>query len=162
MPVPTTPEPTTPEHRKAELAKEEDRAWSEFMGVVASLTEEQILVVGYDLAGGWSVKDLIAHIGCWLAEADCMLERIREGTYREDPLDTDARNREFFEANHDLAPGVVRAECSASRSRALIAWDALPEVTEPAEEWFTESTTRHYAEHLPSLVAWADELRSRR
>jgi hypothetical protein len=156
------PVPTAPDHRKAELAKEEDRAWSEFMRVVESLTDEQILVVGYDAAGGWSVKDLIAHIGCWLAEAESMLERIRAGTYRDDPLDLDAKNREFFEATHDLPAGVVRADCSASRSRALIAWDALPEVTEPAEEWFTESTTRHYAEHLPSLVAWAGELGSRR
>lgn len=153
---------TKPEQRKAELAKEEDHAWSEFLVVVEALTEEQILVAGYDPAGGWSVKDLIAHIGCWLAEADCMLERIREGTYRPEPLDLDAKNREFFGANHDLPLSVVRAECAASRSRALLAWDALPEVTEPAEEWFTESSTRHYTEHLPRLVAWAAELRSRR
>ena len=77
-------------------------------------------------------------------------------------LDLDAKNREFFEANHDLPLGVVRAECAAARSRALLAWAALPEVTEAAEEWFTESSTRHYAEHLPRLAEWADELRSRR
>ena len=35
------------------------------------------------------------------------------------------------------------------------------ELDSEAEEWFTESADRHYAEHQPRLEEWVGELRSR-
>ena len=59
---------------------------------------------------GWSAKDLIAHIGSWLAEAGMVLERIRFGTYQQEEIDIDAMNQAFYEAMHDVPFAVVRTQ----------------------------------------------------
>jgi hypothetical protein len=37
-------------------------------------------------------------------------------------------------------------------------WNALPTVTDLADEWFRESGEEHYAEDLPRLGQWVREL----
>ncbi|HEX2069897.1 MAG TPA: maleylpyruvate isomerase N-terminal domain-containing protein [Actinomycetota bacterium] len=145
---------------RIELARAEDAAWGYLMQLVSSLTPQQLEEPGYS-ADGWSVKDLMAHIAAWLAEATQVFEQIRYGTYRPERRDVDALNRRFYDANKDLPAPVVRAECAASRNRMLIEWSALPEVTVEASEWFVESGPEHYAEHLPRLKEWVRSLRSR-
>ncbi len=144
-----------------ELVVADDRAWARFLETVESLTEDQILEPGYDRTAGWSVKDLTAHIAFWMTEAANMLERIRLGTYRSEPLDTDAMNLLCFETNKDVPLPLVRAECFAAHTRMLQELDALPDVTPDAVEWFSESSFTHCAEHQPRLDEWAAELRSR-
>jgi Mycothiol maleylpyruvate isomerase N-terminal domain len=139
------------------MCSDEDRGWAEFIGTVESLSPAQLEMPGY-YPEGWSVKDLIAHIGSWQAEAGRILEQIRFCTFRHDPIDLDAMNREFFEANRDLPLAVVKAECWSARTRMLTAMNLLPEVTQDAEEWFVESGAEHYGEHLPRLREWAREL----
>ena len=146
---------------KAEMVQREDEAWARFEGVIESLTEEQAVEPGYYAVDGWSVKDLIAHVGSWMAEASNMLERMRFGTYAPDARDTDDLNKEFFEANRDLPLDVVRAECHSARTRILQEWDALPQLTTEAVEWFEESAAKHCAEHQPRLEEWAAELQTR-
>jgi hypothetical protein len=90
-----------------------------------------------------------------------MLERIRFGTYQPDTRDTDDLNKEFYEANRDLPLDLVRAECHSARARILQEWDALPEVTTEAVEWFEESAAKHCAEHQARLEEWAAELLAR-
>ncbi len=145
---------------RRELLAAEEVAWGEYMSLVSSLTPEQLEEPGYS-PDGWSVKDLIAHIGAWHAAATQILEQIRCGTYRDPRLDVDRINLEFYEANKDLPLNVVRAECAASRNRFLVEWDALPEASPEAEEWFRESGPEHMAEHLPRLREWTQHLRSR-
>ena len=95
---------------------------------------------------GWSVKDLVAHIGSWLAEAGAVLERIRFGTYRPEELDIDAMNRTFYDDMHDVAFADVRAQGIAARNQMLRAWRSLPE---EADRWIEEGRSEHYAQHLP-------------
>jgi hypothetical protein len=144
---------------KRELANQEDAAWAALCGLLESLVPEHTERPGYS-PEGWSVKDLVAHIGSWCAEAGRALEQIRFGTYVHEELDIDALNREFYEANQALPFPIVEAECVSARTRMLVEWNALPEVTAIAEEWFRESGEVHYGEHLPRLREWADELRS--
>jgi hypothetical protein len=146
---------------KRELQAEEDRAWTGFHGLIESLTPAQMEQSGY-FPEGWSVKDLMAHIGSWQAEAGQILEQIRMGTFRgDDDLDVDQLNAAFLEANHDLPLPIVRAEMYAARNRMLTEWSLLPEVTPKAEEWFVESGTGHYGEHGDRLRSWVEELRPR-
>src|SRR5262249_13708859 len=142
---------------KAELLAAEDAGWSEFRRILTSLSPDQIELTGY-FAEGWSVKDLIGHIGAWAAEAHCVLEQIRNDTFEDAPVDVDALNRRFFDANRDLPLPVVQAEAWAARTRMLTELWGLAEVTPRAESWFVESGAEHYAEHLPRLRAWAAEL----
>ncbi len=143
---------------RSELIAAGDARWTEMMAVFSSLTPEQLQARGYT-PDGWSVKDLLAHIGSWQAEAAQVLEQIHQGTYEKRRWDVDEMNRRFYKANSDLSLSIVKAECAASRNRMLVEWNDLPEVTPEAEEWFRESGPEHYAEHLPRLREWADELR---
>jgi hypothetical protein len=145
---------------KRELAAAEDRAFLEFDGLLESLTPAQMEEPGY-FPEGWSAKDLMAHIGSWQAEAGMVLQQIRNGTFRDEPVDVDEYNRRFYETNADVPLSVVRAEYHAARTRMLTEWNPLPEITPKALEWFVESGEEHYAEHLPRLREWVEELRSR-
>jgi len=145
---------------KRDLLAAEDVAWTEFLGLVESLTAEQMQEPGY-FAEGWSVKDLLGHIGGWQAETVQVLEQIRMGTYTPQRVDVDAFNLVFYKANRDLPLPVVRAESWSARNRMLEEWNALPELVPDAEEWFVESGSGHYAEHVERLRTWVSELSAR-
>lgn len=136
---------------------EEDRSWGELHRLVDSLPEDEVETPGY-FAEGWSAKDLVAHIGSWLAEAGVVLERIRFGTYRVDELDIDAMNRQFYDAMKDVPFVTVRAQAWVARSRMLRAWGAVPDDSPDADSWIRKAGPAHYSEHLPRLQEWAAKL----
>lgn len=136
----------------------EDAGWNELHALVDSLTPEQALRPGY-FPEGWSAKDLLGHIGSWLAEAGVILERIRVGSYRLGEIDVDAMNARFFEAMRDVPLGTVRAQAWSARTRMLQEWDALDELTDDARFWIAKAGAEHYDEHLPRLREWVAELR---
>ncbi len=143
---------------KRALLEKDDAAWAEFRSVFDGLTAEQAAEPGYN--GDWSVKDLVAHIGSWFAEAATMLEQMRMGTYEGERLDVDGLNKRWFETWRDQDLRTIKAELMAARARMLEEWDRLPEVDDEARRWFYESTIEHYDEHLPRLHEWAAELGS--
>jgi Mycothiol maleylpyruvate isomerase N-terminal domain len=143
--------------RTDDLMAEEDRLWTEVHELVDSLAAGAVEEPGY-FAEGWSAKDLIAHIGSWLAQAGVVLERIRFGTYRPDEIDVDAMNVAFYEANRDVAFADVRAQAFAARSQMLRAWRSLSRTSPEADRWISKAGPEHYAEHLPRLREWVLEL----
>src|SRR5438874_6304159 len=142
--------------RRSELMREEDAAWADLDPLLHSLAPEQMTTPG--VVGEWSVKDVMAHLASWWAEANAELERMRFGTFRLERRDIDEVNRRFYEANRDLDLGTVHAELYASRNKALEALWRLPELSPPAEEWFEESGPLHYAEHLPDLGRFVESV----
>jgi hypothetical protein len=140
-----------------ELSAEEDRLWTKLHDLVDSLPRDKVAEPGY-FDEGWSAKDLVAHIGSWLAEAGVVLERIRFGTYRAEEIDIDAMNRTFYDSMHDVAFPDVRAQAFTARSRMLRAWRSLPEASLEADRWITKAGPEHYVEHLPRLEEWVREL----
>jgi Mycothiol maleylpyruvate isomerase N-terminal domain len=146
---------------KRDLCRAEDDGWNEVNGLIESLTPEPMEEPGYYPDEGWSVKDLLAHLAAWMAEAARILTQVHYGTYLKRDLDVDAMNKEFYEANRDLPLSVVRAEAFASRNRMLAEFNAIDDVIPEAQDWFEESGPRHYQEHLPRLREWVQELRSR-
>jgi Mycothiol maleylpyruvate isomerase N-terminal domain len=140
-----------------ELMAQEDRLWAELHVLVDSLPPDEVQAPGY-FAEGWSAKDLVAHIGSWLAEAGVVLEQIRFGTYRPEELDIDAMNAQFYEAMKDASFATVRAQAWSARSRMLRAWAAVDDDTPEADRWIRKSGPEHYAEHLPRLREWVAEL----
>ncbi len=142
--------------RKRDLIELEDRAWAEFRALLARLSPDRVVVVGY--YEDWSVKDLMAHVGCWMAEAARVLEQVRAGTYSGWDHDSEELNREWWEVWRDADLDTVRAELHASRARMLDEWDRLPRIDQVADEWFRESGHQHHQEHLPRLREWVAEL----
>ena len=144
-----------------ELLAEEDEGWAELRRLVNSLSADQLGETGY-YEEGWSAKDLLAHIGSWLAEAGVILERIRGGTYRPDEIDIDSLNRQFLEAMRDVPPDIVIAQATAARTRMRQSLAALPEITPEAAFWLRKAGPEHYDEHLPRLRQWLEEVTSGR
>jgi Mycothiol maleylpyruvate isomerase N-terminal domain len=142
---------------KPELLAEEDRLWSDLHGLVDALPADEVEEPGY-FVEGWSAKDLVAHIGSWLAEAGAVLERIRFGTYRPEEIDIDVMNKAFYDAMHDAAFADVRAQGIAARNQMLRAWRSLPEDSPEADRRIGKAGPEHYAEHLPRLREWVREL----
>jgi hypothetical protein len=138
---------------REELLAREEAAWQKLHGALAGLTTEQLLTPTLN-AEGWAPRDLMFHVGGWLAEAVRQLERMRVGTFAEPDLDVDAINDEWFQLSRRLDVETVEAELMSSRARMLEALAALPEVTPAAQEWFEESGELHYTEHLRELRAW--------
>jgi len=136
---------------------EEERLWMELHRLVDSLPEDEIAEPGY-FAEGWSAKDLVAHIGSWLAEAGVVLEQVRFGTFRPEEIDIDAMNKTFYDAMHDVAFRDVRVQGVAARNRMLRAWRSLPQDSPEADRWISKAGPEHYAEHLPRLREWVGEL----
>jgi hypothetical protein len=143
----------------SELMTAEDAGWDELHALMDSLTLEESERPGY-YPEGWSAKDLLAHIGSWLAEAGVFLIRIRVGTYKLEEIDIDSMNRTFLEIMKDVPLQTVRAQASAARARMLLVWGELPELTPEAAFWIQKAGAEHYAEHLPRLREWVEQLRS--
>ncbi len=141
----------------AELRADEERLWRDVHDLVDSLPRELVDRPGY-FQEGWSAKDLVGHLGSWLAEAGVVLERIRFGTYRREELHIDEMNARFYEALRDTLFEDVRAQAYASRSRMLRAWGALDAPSVDAEFWIAKAGPEHYAEHLPRLREWVREV----
>jgi hypothetical protein len=142
-----------------ELLVAEDAGWSELHSLMDMLTPEQAQLPGY-YPEGWSTKDLLAHIGSWLAEAGVILERICVGTFRPEEIDVDALNQQFLEVMKDVPFDVVQAQAWSARTRMLQAWRSLPELTLEAASWIRKSGAEHYGQHLPRLREWVAELKS--
>ena len=138
--------------RRRELVDREDAAWTELHEAVDAFGPEQLESPTLN-EEGWSPKDVIFHIGAWLAKAGLQLERMREGTFVEPELDTDELNARWLEVSRGVDVETAKAELFSSRTRLLQALEELPEITPQAQEWFEESGDLHYLDHLPELRA---------
>ena len=143
-----------------DLLQAEKARWEELEGLVEALSPEQAEIPGY--LPGWSVKDFLAHLAGWLAEAGQALEQIRSGTFTDSDVDVDARNDAFVDANRDQPLSVVFFELKAARRRLLHHLHGLTEIPPLAEASLRKAGPEHYAQHLPRLREWVAELRSER
>lgn len=139
------------------ISAAEDTGWRDLHALIDALTPEQAERPGY-YPEGWSAKDLLAHIGAWLAEAGMMLERIAVGTYRPEEVDVNEMNRLSLEAMRDVPFPTVKAQASAARTRMRRAWLALLEPSPEAAFWIQKSGPEHYGQHLPRLREWVREV----
>jgi len=143
----------------SELMAAEDAGWGELHGLMDSLSPEEAERPGY-YPEGWSAKDVLAHVGSWLAEASVILERIRTGTYLQAEIDVEALNEHFLEILRDVPLQTIRAQAWSARTRMLQAWGALGDLPDAARFWIRKAGAEHYDEHLPRLREWVAELRS--
>ncbi len=144
---------------KDTLTTRERDAWAELRATVDRLTPEQHERPGAN-ADGWSMKDVLWHIAHWWKDLTRMLGEMREGTFVEPEDDderTNAENARTLEESRRMHLADVEQGVDMARGRMLAAWDALPEVTEPAERWFVWETIEHYEEHLEDARRFAEQ-----
>ena len=88
---------------------------------------------------------------------------MRAGTYAgHDGVDVDGLNAWLLDAMRDQPWDVVWVQANAGRTLMRENWLSLPAETEEASWWVAKSGPAHYAEHVPRLREWVDELLSRR
>jgi hypothetical protein len=148
---------TTP-HPYAEEMAAEQAGWYELVRLVGLLSPQQRMQPGYYRDPDWTVRDLVAHIGTWLAEAANRFEQIAAGTYDGNDVDIDALNAALLEAMAGQPWEVAWVQANAARSQMLNAWYALESPSEDAAWWIRKAGPEHYAEHLDRLRAWVAEL----
>lgn len=90
-----------------------------------------------------------------------MLRQIAAGTYREGETDVDKENERFLAAMQGIPFETVHVQAAAAHNELMSAWAQLPEVTPAAAFWVRKAGPEHYAEHLPRLEEWVDELERR-
>lgn len=122
------------------------------------------------LAGGWSIKDIIAHIGFWERRMVNLYGILSAGDVPEDTIDgetLDELNARVFNENRLLPLGIVQVnELTAYQALVTIA-ETAPDADlfdprrfawcegEPFANWIATNTWEHYADHVPDLRAAA-------
>jgi hypothetical protein len=159
-PSPTPAPPTG--HPYAPAIEVERLGWYELSGLVRSLSPDECLVPGYYRDPDWTVRDVVAHLGTWLAEAQSQLERISAGTYEGHEVDIDARNAELLAAMQGQPWEIAWTQANAARFRMVQEWYAMMVPSDEAAWWIRKAGGDHYGEHLPRLREWAAELVERR
>jgi len=149
-------------HPFADDMEAERRGWYTLAGLVRSLTPAECLVPGYYVDPDWTVRDVVAHLGTWLAEAQVQLQRIKAGTYEGHDVDIDGLNAKFLAAMAGQPWDVAWVQASAARTMMLDTWRQLDEPTDEAAWWIRKSGADHFAEHLERLDVWVTELVARR
>jgi hypothetical protein len=96
-----------------------------------------------------------------MARGATMLRQIAAGTYREGEIDVDAENAKFLEDLRDIPLDTIHLQAAAAHGELLRAWAQLPEITPEAAYWVRKAGPEHYAEHLPRLETWIDEVSRR-
>ena len=153
---------TPPDHPFAIEIDAEREGWYELIELVRRLTPDERLEPGYYRDPAWTVRDVVAHLGTWQAEAEVQLERLGAGTYAGHDIDIDALNAAFLEAMDGQPWDVAWVQAQAGRTRMIAEWWGLGQPGDEAAWWIRKSGSDHYAEHLDRLREWVDELIARR
>ena len=127
-----------------------------------TLTPAECLVPGYYTDPDWTVRDLVAHVGTWLAQAEVQLERMAGGTYEGHDIDIDAVNAQMLEGMQGQPWEVAWTLANSARTMMLQDWFALKSRDDEAAWWVEKSGAHHYGQHLPRLREWVPELVARR
>ncbi len=150
-------QPTVPQDYLAEVDLEYAR-WSEITALIHVLTPDERLAPGYFRDPGWSVKDLVAHIGAWLEEAATQLTNIAARSYEPHDVDVDARNANLLAATKQESWETLWTHATTARAYMHQHWFALNGPSDAANWWVRKAGAEHYGEHLPRLRAWVAQL----
>ena len=151
-----------PGHPYAAEIEAERSGWYELVDLVRPLTPEEWLEPGYYRDPDWTVRDAVAHLGTWLAEAQLQFQRIGAGTYEGHDVDIDTLNAALLAAMAGQPWEVAWVQANAGRTMMLDAWYALRDPSDEAAWWIRKAGCDHYTEHLARLRTWVAELLQRR
>lgn len=145
---------------RAQLLEKVEKAWRDFQASYAGLTEAEMLEPG--VVGEWSVKDVIAHVTIWEAEALKHLPTILAGGRTPRYADThggiDAFNAQTMESACRRPLAQVLQNQAQTHRRLLDYLKEVPEEAFARETRFRRrlrlDTYRHYAEHAEHIRRW--------
>ena len=154
---------------KADLLGRIQREWDALQEVVNQLSEERLAAPG---AGGWSVKDNLAHITAW--EQFMLLYHLQGHPPHEvmqvdavtmDAVDEDGLNDILYRRNKDRSIAEVLADFHRSHQQVVAFLEQMPFAdlmrphypgdppARPLINWVIGNTYEHYQEHRANIQA---------
>jgi hypothetical protein len=147
---------------RQQLLKQLNKAWTAFRESYAGLSDSQLTEP--DVAGHWSVKDIIAHVTWWEEEALKHLPLILKGgrppRYSIQYGGIDAFNAQMTEQKRDLSLSDVLRQLEETHRRLIDYIQSAP------EEQFTQGTRfrrrlrldtySHYPKHAQAIREWRE------
>ena len=141
------------------------RSWrAQFESALAQLSDDELLAP--NLHGGWSIKDLIAHIGFWEQHTAMRFSALLRGVNPPDEaLTLDELNARVYAQNRDKPLAEVRLkEQAAYEQLLLLVENAMDDELfnprcfawtegKPFAEWIKNNTYGHYEEHQADFKA---------
>jgi len=139
---------------KAELLGRIEHGYVASRAVLDSLPADRFAL---RLAAGWTLKDVLAHLGAWEEICVDRIARLRAGEWRPyNDADTDARNEEIVAATRDVDPPELLRRWGDAHAKVLELVASLTE-EELADERFVTAiaadTYEHYPDHFADLGA---------
>ena len=147
---------------KGQLLNKLELAWAAFNASYAGLTDEQMLQPG--VMEKWSVRDILAHVSWWEAEALKHLPQILQGAhpprYSVVYGGIDAFNAQMTEQKRRLKLSEVRYQLEKTHGRLIEYLQAVPEEHFASGTRFRRrlrlDTYSHYPLHTREIAAWRD------
>jgi hypothetical protein len=152
---------------RSELLKRLDARWQELLGSYAGLSEAEL--VEREVTGTWSVKDIIAHVAVWEAEALAHLPVVLAGQrpprYSVTHGGINAFNAQATGRNRALSlPDVMQLRDETHR-RLVEFVQRVPDSECGGDTRFRRrlrlDTYRHYAIHARAIRTWREHLSPR-
>ena len=137
--------------REAMLGRE-DLAWRRFVETVRAVPADRRDVQG--VVPGWTIHDLVWHVGYWAGYAAEVIERDRAGEAELQPADSELEDAEILAMGRGMSwdEAIGRAEQGHDRVRA--AFSSSPDPGDTAIGWFQDDTFDHYDEHATEIRAF--------
>jgi hypothetical protein len=150
------------EQRLAAMTAKVDAAWDDFHESYAGLPDDALLVPG--VTGDWSIRDLIAHVTWWDAEAIAHLPAVLAGgappRYSVTWGGIDAFNAMKTQEKAGLSLAEVRAEAEATHDRLLAYLRSVPPEALKGNSRFSHrlrlDTYGHYPIHATAIRRWRE------
>jgi len=158
---------TLPPRDKAELMERIEREWTALQRAIEGLDDAQMSAPD---AGGWSIKDNLAHLAAW--EGFMRLHYLRDMPPHEamgvdrvtfEQVDEDGLNAILFERNRTRSMADVLARLNRTHADVLadlepmsfadLAKQRFPDDPDarPLMDWVIGNTYEHYREHRASI-----------
>ena len=148
---------------RSQLLKRLDKPWEELKASYAGLSDSELMEPG--VTGGWSVRDIIAHVTSWEEEALTHLSLILAGgkppRYSVTYGGIDAFNTQITEQKRNLSLSEVLRQRDDTHHRLI---DFIQSVQE--NQFFRETRLRrrlrldtysHYPIHAEAIRKWREQ-----
>jgi uncharacterized protein (TIGR03083 family) len=150
------------ERRLAKLIAKVEAAWAGFHAAYAGLPDDDLLIPG--VTGDWSIRDLIAHVTWWDAEAIAHLPTVLAGgtppRYSVLYGGIDAFNAMQTKEKAGLSLDEIRAEAETTHARLLDYLRSVPPEALKGNSTFAHrlrlDTYGHYPIHAADIRRWRE------
>src|SRR6266581_9415889 len=148
--------------KKHQVFQKLEQAWTALKESYAGLSEAQFAEPG--VMGGWSIKDILAHVTTWEEEALKYLPLILSGGRPPRYIQSggiDAFNAQMAEQKRDLALSEVLRQLDETHRRLIDYIRSVPEEHFTRETRFRHrlrlDTYSHYPQHARAIRGWREQ-----